>query len=217
MSKESTRALAGPRTMSKLIPPYNAARGATTWGESNGWTSKSGFNMIMYETYFDMDGFTRDAMTTFPESAAIQDPGDYVCSNPATRFNFLDIICTERLPLALVNTWLESQYAVPGMSPTTVDWSQIIWGQWRSMMPQATFQGNSNVLLTSNLGSFGSGQPTTARKLWVYRFVWLFQTEENDQLVIPASRIILNSIQAQEDDKEFLMRQKRSYELGDSN
>ena len=51
---EGTTALSGPRSMSQLIPPYSGSRGVTTWGELNGWTSKSGFNMIMYETYFDM-------------------------------------------------------------------------------------------------------------------------------------------------------------------
>ena len=213
---EGTRALSGPRAMSQLIPPYSGTRGASTWNESNGWTTSSGLNMIMYETYFDMEGFTRDAMTTFPETAGIQDPGDYICSNADSRFNMLDIICTERLPITQVNEWLETEFAVPGMSPTTVDWSQVIWGQWRSMMPQATFQGNANILLTGNAGSFGSGQPTTARKLWVYRFAWSFGTTENDTMIIPASRIILNTIQAQEGDKEFLMRQKRSYELGES-
>lgn len=210
---EATRALAGPRTMSQLIPPLQATRGVTTWTPNNGWTTGSGSNTIMYETYIDMDGFTRDGMTCFPSGATIQDPGDYLSSNANTRVNMMDIISTDRLPLILVNNWLETDFAVPGMSPTNVDWSQVLWGQWRSMMPQATFQGNANVLLVSNGQPFGSGEATTARKLWCYRFIWLYGSEENDTLIVPASRMILTAVMAQEGEKEFLMRQKRSYEL----
>jgi len=202
--------------MSKLIPAYDETRGSGNYPETNGWEAKFGYNYLVHETYIDLEGFNRDGMTCFPESAAIQDPGDYICDNAATRINILDMITTERIPAIQINSWLETDNQVPGMIDTTVDWSQIVWGYWRSMMPQATFQGNAAILLSGNGGTFGSGQATTARKLWVYRFVWLYGSAEGDELVIPASRIILNAVFAQEGEKEFLMRQKRSYELGES-
>ena len=215
MSKESERALSGPRTLAKLVPSYAGTSTGYFFPDKPGWQQGIG-SIIYHESYFDMEGFTRDGMTAFPQSAAIQDPGLYTSSNTNLRMDVVDVICTERLPNIQLFNWLNNDNALPGMIETSMDWSQIIWGQWRSMLGQATFQGNASRYLTSQSGTFGSGQPTTARKLWVYRFVCLLNVDDGDDITVPSSRIILNTIQAKEDEKEFLMRQKRSYELGES-
>ena len=215
--KESTRALAGPRTSSVLIPNYEGVRGPTTWSEGNGWMTQANFPVVYYESYLDHSGFVNDSMTTFPESAAIQDPGRYTLTNDGIAMQVLDIISVERLFPAVVEQLLRLNNSVPGMLASEQDWSQIVWGQYRTLLPQGTFQGNTSQYLTAEMGSFGSGQPTTAAKLWVYRFVITNGAVDTNAMTIPASRIILNSIHAKEETKSFLMRQKRSYELGSDN
>jgi hypothetical protein len=214
MSKEATRALAGPRTLSTLVPSYQGTSNGVVFEAKPGWQRYG--TLVYHEAYFDMEGFTRDAMTTFPQGATIQDPGIYTNTKSDLRMDVIDIICTERIPPVQLGSWLVTDNALPGMLETSMDWGQIIWGQWRGMLGQATFQSNATTYLASNVVLFGSGAATTARKLWVYRFVVVNGHEDGDTLNIPSSRIILNTVQAQEGDKEFLMRQKRSYELGES-
>jgi hypothetical protein len=203
--------LEGERQLTQLIPPYVGTQGATVWPEVNGWTTYG--DTLSYETYFDMNGFTREHMTCFPTGATIQDPGRYTMSNPAVALEVVDIISTIRLAPASISTWIQTNNALPAMSPTNVDWSQITWGQYRIMLGQATYQGHGTLFLTASGGLFGSGEPNTAERMWVYRFVQMTGANEDDSVTIPASRIILNAVMAIEGDKEFLMRQKRSYEL----
>ena len=212
--KESTRALSGARTSSVLIPQYGGVRGPTTWEETDGWMTQSGFNLVYYESYLDMSGFVHDSMTTFPEAALIQDPGRYTLTNDGICMQVVDMITTERMAPALISTWATSTNSMPGMTATNVDWSQIVWGQYRTLLPQATFQGNASQYLTAEASLFGSGEPSTASKLWVYRFVLVEGAIDTNAMTIPASRIILNTIHAKEEEKVFLMRQKRSYEIG---
>ena len=102
---------------------------------------------------------------------------------------------------------------MPGMLGTTHDWMQIIWGQYRTFLGQATFQSNTTEFLAANQALFGSGQPSTADKLHFYRIAILAGSADGDTLAIPGSRFVLNAVIAPESEKAFLMRQKWSYEL----
>jgi hypothetical protein len=212
-------AMEGERTLSKNIPAVNLQRGASGWGGANGWFGTSANDLIMYETYFDTSGYTSDDLTLFPISCLLQDPGRYISSNNAVPLQVLDIISQVRLSLTDVYSWVypdptvQGSNAMPGMFGTDVDWTQIIWGQYRTFLPQNTFTGFGTEMLVASGGLFGSGSPSTAQKLYCYRFILLPGSQDTDTLQLPASRFVLNAAIAPEDDTAFLMRQKRSYEL----
>lgn len=205
-------ALEGERQMTKMVPALSVQRGATGWPGADGWHGSDLNDLLMYETYIDTSGYALDDLTVFPLGATLQDPGRYLSSNDTVPLQVLDMITQVRLNFNQVEAWIAGN-AVPGMVGTNVDFKQILWGQYRTMLGQATFQQASTEFLTASAGLFGSGSPSTAEKLYCYRFVILRASAENDTLEIPASRFILNAVIASEPDLEFLMRQKRSYEL----
>jgi hypothetical protein len=102
---------------------------------------------------------------------------------------------------------------VPGMMLSDTDFMQVIWGQYRVFLGQAQFATSANFFVPATGSQFGSGQPTTAGRLYCYRIVITQGALEGDTLQVPASRFILNAVVAKEEELPFLMRQKRSYEL----
>lgn len=208
----SIGALEGERQMTSMVPPLHATRDPTQWIASPGWTGTATSDIIFFESYFDCSGYTKDGLTVFPITAALQDAGRYISSNGAVPLQVLDIICQTQLDRTEVYTNL-IEGSVPGMLGTSEDYTQIIWGQYRTMLPQASFAGFGTEMLVANASAFGSGSPSTAEKLWIYRFVLLPGSQAGDTLAMPASRFILSSLIGEESELAFLMRQKRSYEL----
>ena len=207
-----TDALEGERTLTMPIGSLDSVRGAVSWSGGNGWTRATGTDILYNETYFDLSAYTRDALTIFPIAASLQDPGRYLSNNPNVPMQVMDIISQVQLDPSEVNTWILANN-VPGMLGTDVDFTQIIWGQYRTFLGQATFQGAGTEFLAANAASFGSGSPSTAERLWIYRFVVVPGSEDTNTLSIPASRVILSALVGEEKELAFLMRQKRSYEL----
>ena len=205
-------ALEGERTMTKMVPAISTIRVSVAWTPLNGWVSSTNNDMLMYESYIDTSGYATDDLTVFPLGVTLQDPGRYLCSNNTVAVQVLDIISQERLDLDEVATWVAANN-MPGMPATDVDFTQIMWGQYRTMLGQASFQAAGTEYLAASVGLFGSGSPSTAQKLYCYRFIVLAGSQEGDTLEIPASRFILQAVVAGEAELEFLMRQKRSYEL----
>ena len=205
-------ALEGERTLSTMIQPFVGTRGASSWSTAEGWATPTGVDIIYASSYFDLSGYTADDLTLFPLGITLPDPGRYMSSNANVPLQVIDIISQETLDASEMYTWITSNI-MPGMLGTTVEWTQMIWGQYRTFLGQATFQGAGTEFLPASAGLFGSGSPTTVEKLYCYRFVVMPFADEGDQLFIPASRFILSAVIAPEEEKAFLMRQKRSYEL----
>lgn len=195
-----------------MVPAMSATRGASGWASSGDWGGTGSSDIMQFHDFIDTSGYTADDLTLFPLGVTLQDPGRYICTNANVPLQVLDIITTEVLSMGDVLAWLAAN-AVPGMLGTTHDWSQVIWGQYRTLLGQATFQANATEFLAASQGLFGSGQPSTADKLHIYRYVYIPGSVEGDTIAIPASRFVLNAVIAPEDEKAFLMRQKRSYEL----
>jgi len=210
--KESERALSGERTMSQMFPEYSGSY-TTLWAKYKTWqNSVSNPNVVWNETYFDMSGYTRDDMTVFPIGITLQDPGLYIASNAQIPMQVLDIVSQVRLSPGAVLADLVLNN-VPGMMESDVDWTQILWGQYRTFLGQAQYQANQTIFLPASGGLFGSGSPSTAEKIYCYRFIITQGAANGDAMQIPASRVVMNVVSAAEEEKVFLMRQKRSYEL----
>lgn len=208
----SRGALEGERTLSLMIQPYAGIKGASSWSTGEGWATPGTIDIIYSSNYFDLSGYTFDDLTLFPLGVNLQDPGRYMSTNANVPLQVIDIISQETLSASDMYTWVTSNM-MPGMLGTTVEWTQMVWGQYRTFLGQATFQGAGTEFLPASGGLFGSGSPTTVEKLYCYRFILMPGAAEGDQLYIPASRFILSAVIAPEDELAFLMRQKRSYEL----
>jgi hypothetical protein len=208
----SKGALEGERTMTQMVPALQQlTKGVSGWAGAAGWEAGAS-DILMYETYFDTSGYALSDLTVFPMGALLQDPGRYTCTNPNVAVQVVDMICSERISHTDAYDWI-TRNTMPGMVGTTMDFSQILWGQYRTLLGQASFQAQATEYLTASSGLFGSGQPSTAEKLWCYRFIVVVNSQENDIIDVPASRFVLSAIIAAEKELAFLMRQKRSYEL----
>lgn len=213
----SERALLGPRRLTKNIPAYQGIY-TTFLPDHNGWSAGPSTaslpNALMYETYIDMSGLTLDDLTFVPQGIELQDPGRYIMLNlPNVDIEVMDIISQERLTLVS----MEAQLAlgnVPGMSETSEDFTQILFGQYRSMVLSNT-SANTELLTTVDGGVFGSGEATAAAKLWCYRVVRVNGSPlvPGIDFKLPASRFIVVGTTIEEKELPYMMRLKRSFEL----
>jgi hypothetical protein len=208
----SERALSGERTMSQMFPEYIGAY-TTQWAKYKTWqNSLANPQVIWNETYFDMAGYTQDDMTVFPIGINLQDPGIYIASNANVPMQVVDIVSQVRLDPGAVLADLVLNN-LPGMMESDTDWLQILWGQYRTFLGQAQYQANNTIFLPASGGLFGSGSPSTAEKIYCYRFIITQGAGDGDTMSIPASRMVMSAVTAAESEQVFLMRQKRSYEL----
>lgn len=211
----SERALLGPRRLVKDIPAYQNTHAGGLFPADNGWLNGGLSDALMYETYIDMSGLTLDDLTFIPQGIQLQDPGRYACTGiPTADVEVLDIISQERLTITDIETQLQLGN-VPGMSETTEDFTQIIFGQYRLLLRQNT-STNTEILSIVDGGLFGSQEGTAASKLWCYRFIRINNVvlAGGEVLLIPASRFIVVGTTVEEKELPYMMRLKRSYELG---
>jgi len=215
----ATRALTGPRILTKEVPEYlGTYLPGTGFPTYKNWYASTTGNTVYHESYLDLSGYTQDFLTLMPQQVTLQDPGYYTVQgieNTLTAIYMIDVVSLERLNIDEVEAdWLTS-FNAPGMMTTTEDFEQIIFGQFRWLSPQTNFT-EVTALAPISGGSFGSGNPSTVAKLWCYRIA-IGSTggfAPTDRLTINATRFVLAATVIKEDDLPFLMRQKRSYELG---
>lgn len=219
-SETSSRALTGPRVLTKGIEEYTGTYvdGSGFPAYKNWKPSTSGFS-LMHESYFDLSGYARDYLTLVPSGVNLQDGGYYVTtgSSPLTGMFVIDIVSQERLTHDDVETQWLTLYNLSGQPETEQDFEQIVYGKFRWLAPTLN-NTYVNGLTPMSQGLFGSSSPTTVQKLWCYRFlIYTTQDATGDAIACNATRFLLGATVIKEDDLPFLMRQKRSYELGTDN
>lgn len=210
----SDRALMGQRVLTKDIPSlttdYTPGVG---WTLDNGWQSEG--NLLFFETYYDLSGYSMDDLTTVIDLIVLQDSNRYFLTyagadQPLT--DVLDIVSDVRLDMSDMDTLIGAG-ELPGTSQSTDNYEQIKYCNLRGMMAQVDFS-NLTLLRTAYGGSYGSAQPTTAEKLYIYRIVRVAgQDLDNAIFTTPATRFVTGITVIKEEERPFLMRQKRSYEL----
>ena len=210
--KTSTRTLTGPRLLDHAVPGTYFLTGAAT-EPTNGWELSTTNRFLYYENYFDMAGLMLDDLTLVPTVTSLQDGYPYYLGNTDVVAVY-DIICTERLDVDEFINYIITPSG-PGMPESTEDWNQVIMCNYRLMTLQTQFT-NATLALPATGGSFGSQEPSAARKLWIYRVALLGSSTDPGSpasIVIPATRFIMGAEIVKEDDLPYMMRLKRSYEL----
>jgi hypothetical protein len=208
--KTSTRAMTGKRILNLPVGNYNQLSTADGFPGANGWTALNSGTLLYAENYFDLSGYELDDLTLVPEFLQLQDGLPYFGNGPLS-LEVYDVVSQERLdPIDFVTYALSGDY--PGSPGSTEDWTQILMCNTRFMTPQTDFTF-ADLYLPATSGSFGSLEPTAVQKLWVYRIVNVRGVADAQTLQIPASRFVLGAEIIKEDDLEYMMRLKRSYEL----
>lgn len=217
MAKKSNaaNALEGPTTLERGVDEYIGIHTGGKFPGYKGWTTSASGGVLMHESYFDLGGYEREYLTIFPTNAALQDNGYYTTTvaDATTNLVVLDIISQERLNINDVENDWQTFRNVPSNPTSTEDFEQIIFGRFRFMAPTTSFTYGLALTPVSG-GSFGSGSPSTAQKLWCYRFL-IYDAVSLDgvKLEVNATRFLMAATIVKEDDLPFMMRQKRSYEL----
>ncbi len=241
---KSTRTLSGKRLMMKEMMHYKFNMDATSpvrWDLSkNGYQQYSqtwrtaGCGYLVNKTYFDLSGYTRDYLTTYPQRITVQESGSYrmkedLVAQPPTPPTLitdwrgamvLDIITEEHITDDQVHDLVEN-VTVKEVSASfpegPLEFQQVIYGRYRMMGHDNAIwtvqQGNLTVL---NETQWGSGSPTTCDKLWIYRIIiplGFYITDTDDYIICPAARYVMSATIDKENDSAYMMRQKRSYEL----
>jgi hypothetical protein len=227
--KDSTRSLTGPRQLNKTFAPlkveYNGELGqwlAPATLTSATWLPVPGAFAGWYiEDVFDLSGYNMDFLTANPVNAFTQQAGRTGITFPGgTRIILLDLITENRvddLP-ALINSMIDEGSLIPSFNDSADDWGQVIFGRWREFTGISQANQTQDVFAATDDQNFGSLEPTTNDKLWIYRIATVLGIPgasglSFSTLRIPSSRTILQINVTKEDDLPFMMRQKRSYEL----
>ena len=223
-------AMEGPRQLHKTIPVYSGTfnNGTRNWevdidsatGQLGmGW-QVGGPNSIVFETYFDLDGYSMDDLTFFPIDAGVQDPGIYSAAlQSATNMIIMDVMATERLSLDTLEIMMtQNNYNynnAPGMSGSPIEWSEITFGNLKILGSSLIATGATGFIpyIVQNESAFGSGHPVVAHKLWVYRFVYCPGSANTDRMTVPATRFLISGEVSKEKDLIYINRLKNSYEV----
>jgi hypothetical protein len=177
------------------------------------------FSAWYIEDYFDTAGYNRDYLTTMPLAAFNQEAGRVGITFPGnTRIIVLDIISEKRIPdlPGLVTSFNSNSGLIPSFPGSEDDWSQVLFGRYREFTGMTQGVDVQDVFTTVRDNQFGSLDPTTNDKLWIYKVVAVIGLPLGvieSRLRFPNSRTVLQIDVVREEELEFLMRQKRSYEL----
>jgi len=229
MAKKDTeaKALTGNRMMNKSIPQYihyqNPVSPAAWDNSENGWefVTTGSKKFIVYQTYFDLSGYKLSDLTTQTVSVILQEASEYISvadgASARTHIEVLDLISSERPdPSAIVeDMFLQNG---PGFSLSDLSFDQVIWNQYRVYAQNSTIWTPGGGIMTEHLRNIsGSGTAVAVAKLWITRIIYpngAYDVDPATFMRFPASTFVLNAVIHQEDDLSYLMRLKRSYELG---
>jgi len=168
-------------------------------------------------SYYDTSGYNLEQLTCFFQGVDIQEGWG---PRGTTEFFLVDLITTQRMTSQqIIDAHIffgSPEGDLPGFPDSTFDMSQVIYGRTRQYLPPAT-----NVQATQySTSSWGTCVATSADKIYLTRIVYLEGPGAPgpgaplDSVVnIPPCDYVTAIIVAEEKDLQYIMRQKRSYEL----
>tara|TARA_Y100000004_G_scaffold157689_1_gene183528 strand:- start:449 stop:1162 length:714 start_codon:yes stop_codon:yes gene_type:complete len=233
MAKKADKEISDPyeRIISKVIEPFNPQKGrtdstyATTLGQ--GWQVLAANPLgCYYEDSIDLSGYANQDLTFFPELAFSQmSPFYTILSQDGGAV--LELLAITSVPLDVESLYTSlifgsapalPELSAPGITNTTpIDWSTVPYCKIDFRSRNDNTPGGVGVMQLIESAQLGSLQPTAADKLFIYRIVVPYSNTapfiDFESMVIPALRVGFRGMMAQEDDREYLMRLKRGYEL----
>lgn len=215
MAKKKRSKKESPRNLLKLIPSLgtDSEDSGSTWENSEYSQIVVGGNFpcFVWNGYWDMSGFTVQDKTWISLGAGIQDPGLYTLLGvPDAGLVSLELMTTTPLDIQIVADDLFAN-RMPTYLATTANWEQVIFAQWRGWTANNT--ASFPTVLTPFMGQeFGSGEPSAADKIYLYRFLLPSGTPApTSNFSVPGLRFLLGGVPVAEPDLEWIYRLRRSY------
>lgn len=218
--KKRTKSEPTPRNLLKIIPSLGTTStdAGSQWEDSEYTEVNVGgahFPCFVWSGYWDMSGFTVQDKTWISLGAGIQDPGLYTLTPgpvPPSDSGLvsLELMTTTPLDIQTVADDLAAN-RMPTFLATTANWEQVIFAQWRGWAGSTT--ASFPDVLTPFMGQeFGSGEPSAAEKIYLYRFLLPSGTAApTTTFRVPGLRFLLGGVPVAEPDLEWIYRLRRSY------
>jgi len=201
---------------------------------NKGWVSILGEpGAFWYENKIDLSGYSLQEKTIYPRAVICQENQGYVNSDerPPIAPSTTDIAqgtliawdFISSIPIDIEDIWVQAiagnlgpYFGIGGFLGGSDEWTALQYGRFRHYIANQTLSGMSNnplVCVVDN--TFGSMQPTASDVLYCYRMVMFdaVPTKKNAAVFCPPMRLVIPSDIGTEDDLEYMMRLKRSYEL----
>jgi len=221
------------RTLTKSVPPAQFIGESPATIEflgTSGWrvithSTSSGLVVGAWEGYIDLSGYTREEQTWFTRNVMIQGMAQPAMSSAtATRMFVHEIVSEIRLTddqLAVLGESLDFPGGLGhghGMPGHDVDLQSIVFGRVREFAPLTTLPASSGACQILSENFYGTNSGSAASKLWCYVVISNIAPATFGTLffIQGAIAFVLSGAVDEEPDLEYIMRLKRSYELGDT-
>tara|TARA_Y100001938_G_C8013254_1_gene391208 strand:+ start:226 stop:903 length:678 start_codon:yes stop_codon:yes gene_type:complete len=179
-----------------------------------------GVIQYLYDGYIDIQGWTTMRDNTFyPQMSVVQRSSQYGMSAAENGLDSMyDLLFI--LPRQLTSEEITKMQAIsiPGFISGTlpayyesngVDLQHLMFGQWNLAATNSTQAPLCNVI---DSDKFGSGEPTLANRLWVYRFCSLQQTNATG-FTFPPLNLFIEGAFGKEGNREYMERLRRTFVL----
>lgn len=194
-------------------PPNDPVAAGSQWEIVEGL---SGVKSAVWRGYIDLSGYTREDQTWFTRSVQIQG-----CNYPAVFTATIDLnvpiydIVSE-VPLTDEELGYCNGLLYPGAIGTgeTSNLQQIIYGRVRTYSNQTTLAGGNGTPILVGEEYFGLNNGTARDKLYIYKVIGQCQLLDPDEtILLGACHYVLAGAVDHEEDLEYIMRLKRSFEI----
>jgi len=215
------------KSIGTVLPRVKAIWNGSNWKQNTlagfgttPYQNPSGL-FLYYRDTIDMSAFVVQNKTFFPANLEVSEPGVVQCGpTPADWFDSAGLIVMDIVssaPLAVTDTLTDMEDNIfPGFPNSKIDMQFITYGRVNVYSANTT---NSFPSLMSIISSqkFGSGLPTAADKLFVYRFVLpsaasAFVVPYLQTLDIPATQLTFVGDAREESELARVYRLRQSYE-----
>jgi hypothetical protein len=184
---------------------------------TNGWEQiGTGIvNYLVYRTYIDLAGWSRQDLTSFIQGVDIQK--SLTPRGGSATMPFLleyDMLSTRKIQDDEMINFIDGP---PGFMPTiqdkAVDLMELIYGENQEYAFNSTVGGT---YITTGRGTWGSGNPTAMDKLhWTRLLILSSGQDDADQLQVGPTNLVVQAVTAKEKDLVWMERLRRSYVLQD--
>jgi len=211
------------RILRKLLPKANnvsqTPEGLTNI--TNGWRTvitESGQEILVYQTYFDLSGYTREDLTFYPSSVIIQQGiADHHVAGPlvteGAQVRSWDLVTTSKLTDEDLQKWLISPHnmRIPGFASSDMNLQQVVQGRYRQWAQNSTMVG---FLPIFDRQAWGLLSETAGSKLHITR-IYQGITGTNGYMNIPDTDWVILGSTKEEDDLIYIEQLRRTYELNE--
>lgn len=199
----------------KCFATFNAVSGF--WETSlNEWKMSSSVPTLAYnETYFDLAGLSQQEKTLFFNGIQQQDMYNPIPQNAATGDSVVVVDLLSSKPLSEADLSLFGIQGNFAGEISTLTFHETIFARIRQYVSVADTAGWAGMTLVSD-NQLGSMDPTASDRIYVYRTLSLAAAGSINQLELFNTRFVLYANAVAEQEYQYLMRLKRSYELQQS-